>query len=142
MNRGIVSGYWNPIHVGHIEYIQAARMKCDHLIAIVNNDRQVQIKGSREFMDEIHRSHILSALRDVDDVLISIDTDKTVCASLRFLREKYSDGELSFFNSGDRVGEDRIESEEVKLCKKLGIKYVEIPLPKVYSSSTLLSKIS
>jgi cytidyltransferase-like protein len=48
---GIVSGYFNPIHQGHIEYINAAKDECDYLVVIVNNDDQVKLKGSAVFMN-------------------------------------------------------------------------------------------
>lgn len=142
MIRGIVSGYFNPLHRGHLEYIQAAKSQCDHLTVIVNNDEQVKIKGSKPFMDEDHRCFIMASLRDVDRVELAIDSDKTVCATLADLRRQYPDDELRFFNSGDRVPKKNTESAEVQLCEALGIKYVAIPLPKVYSSSTLIAAVS
>ena len=56
MRRGIVSGYFSPLHRGHIEYIVASRLLCDHLTVIVNNDLQVKLKGSKPFMDQDHRA--------------------------------------------------------------------------------------
>jgi cytidyltransferase-like protein len=142
MKRGIVSGYWNPLHGGHIDYIQASKAQCDYLIVIVNNDEQVKLKGSRPFMDEVHRFKITSFIKGVDEVIVAIDKDKTVCQTLALLRTTYPNDELLFFNSGDRVPVENSESSERKLCRELGIKYVAIPLPKVYSSSTLLAAIS
>ena len=63
---GIVSGYFNPIHYGHIEYINSAKENCDWLVAIVNSDYQRTLKGSKEFMDEIHRINIVKNLKSVD----------------------------------------------------------------------------
>ena len=57
---GIVSGYFNPIHRGHLEYINAAKKECDFLVVIVNNDLQVKLKKSKVFMDENHRFEIVS----------------------------------------------------------------------------------
>ena len=139
MKIGVVSGYFNPLHLGHLEYIAAAKKQCDHLIVIVNNDLQVTVKGSVPFMDEKHRCAIISALRDVDEVWISEDTDKTVCKTIGLIRQKFPDHDISFFNSGDRIV--NVESSEVVLCKKLGIKYVAINLPKRYSSSELLRNL-
>lgn len=138
---GIVSGYWNPQHFGHVEYIRASKARCEYLIAIVNNDKQVELKGSKKFLDERHRCLLMGEWRSVDEVFLSIDTDKHVCVSLESLRKKYPNNDMYFFNSGDRVKKEKTVSAETETCKKLGIKYVAIPLPKIYSSSELLKSI-
>lgn len=137
---GIVSGYFNPVHRGHIEYINAAKNRCDYLVVIVNSDAQVQLKGSVPFMDENHRGFIVKNLKSVDDVVVSRDKDKTVCETIRHLHGWWSDREVEmrFFNSGDRVKNS--ESSEVRVCEELGIEYVNLPLPKVCSSSELIHK--
>jgi len=144
MRLGIVSGYFNPVHIGHLEYIHAAKLQCDFLLCIVNNDLQVKLKGSKPFMDEEHRKSIMAHFRDVDRAEVAIDTDKTVCASLQRIAKNewdaFPDHKITFFNSGDRTG-NNAESAEVILCRRLGIKYVEIPLPKRYSSSKLLEHL-
>jgi cytidyltransferase-like protein len=140
MNIGIVSGYFNPLHLGHIQYIEAAHNRCDHLVVIVNNDEQVKLKGSKQFMDQEHRCKIVKALRAVDGVILSIDKTKTVCETITLVRTSMPAHNMSFFNSGDRVG-NNAASAEVILCKRLKIKYVELPLLKLYSSSELLKHL-
>jgi D-beta-D-heptose 7-phosphate kinase/D-beta-D-heptose 1-phosphate adenosyltransferase len=140
MKIGIVSGYFNPLHYGHIEYINAAKKECDRLIVIVNSDYQRKLKGSKEFMDEIHRASIIINLKSVDQVLISVDKDKTQCQSLRELRKTYPYDELLFMNSGDRRGEN-LETSESTVCKELKILEVFLDLPKIHSSSELLKKL-
>lgn len=138
MNVGIVSGYFNPLHYGHVEYINGAKNCSDVLICIVNNDQQVILKGSQPFMDEQHRAKILSNLKSVDEVFISIDKkDTTQCASLTHLRTKYPDDEITFFNSGDRRG-DNVDTRESDVCRACGIRVCILDLPKLYSSSELL----
>ncbi len=140
MKIGIVSGYFNPVHYGHIEYINSAKEKCDKLIAVINSDYQRELKGTKEFMDENHRSKIIFNLKSVDDVFISVDKDKTQCHTLRYLKNKYKEDHLIFFNSGDRKGSNLVTAES-EVCKEIGIEESILDLPKIYSSSELLKKL-
>jgi cytidyltransferase-like protein len=137
---GIVSGYFNPVHFGHIEYIQGAKALCDYLIVVVNNDYQVTLKGSKKFMDEDHRCKIMFQIKGVDDVFKAGDRDKTVCESLRIIRKQFPTHPMKFFNGGDRAIKENIVTAEENVCKELGIKFVLIPSVKRYSSSTLLAQ--
>jgi cytidyltransferase-like protein len=83
---GIVSGYFNPIHQGHLEYFNAAKDQCKNLIVIVNNDYQVSLKGSKPFMDENHRSIIVNNIKSVNKTIISIDKDKSVCETIKLIK--------------------------------------------------------
>ncbi len=137
---GIVSGYFNPLHYGHIEYINGAKEHSDKLVCIVNNDHQVTLKGSRSFMDAEHRAKILGNLKSVDDVFISVDIDATVCRSILHIRNSHPDDYIIFFNSGDRNWKNFVPSES-DTCKQAGIEIKILELPKIYSSSTLLKNI-
>ena len=74
----IVSGYFNPLHRGHIDLFHNAKSNGDMLIVIVNNDFQRELKGSKEFMLEDERVLIVSQIKIVDEVFLSIDKDRTV----------------------------------------------------------------
>ena len=91
-------------------------------------------------MDQEHRKYIVESLKDVDEVMIAVDKDKTVCESLKTIRIAYPDDELSFFNSGDRQKGNLVTAETIT-CSELEIKEVVLNLPKVYSSSELLRKL-
>ena len=82
MNIVIVSGYFNPIHSGHIDYLQSAKKHGDLLFVIVNNDNQVKVKGSVPFMDEEERVSIVQNIKGVNSAIVSIDTDGSVCKTL------------------------------------------------------------
>ena len=69
----IVSGYFNPLHQGHLDMIEAARARSGYLIVIVNNDKQQLLKKGRVIQGEDVRARIVGALRAVDDVLIAVD---------------------------------------------------------------------
>lgn len=137
MRVGIVSGYFNPLHYGHIKYINGAKEQSDILVCIVNSDYQVTLKGAKPFMDEQHRAKILGNLKSVDEVFVSIDTDKAQCESLKYLRGKYPNDDLTFFNSGDRKGSN-LDVHESDTCREIGIELRVLDLPKLYSSSDLL----
>jgi D-beta-D-heptose 7-phosphate kinase/D-beta-D-heptose 1-phosphate adenosyltransferase len=61
----IVSGYFNPIHKGHLEFFNNARAQAVKLFVIVNNDFQRELKGSREFQVEKERMMIVSNIKAV-----------------------------------------------------------------------------
>lgn len=127
----VVSGYFNPLHVGHLEMISRGKKLGDKLIAIVNNDYQVALKGSVPFMSQTDRLKIVKALRDVDEVFLSIDKDKTVCKSLTKIKPDI------FANGGDRhsIG----DVPEYPICRKLQIKMVDGLGRKIRASSEIIS---
>tara|TARA_A200000113_G_C8765221_1_gene322433 strand:- start:9 stop:434 length:426 start_codon:yes stop_codon:yes gene_type:complete len=134
----IVSGYFNPLHKGHLELFEKAKANGDQLWVIVNSDLQRALKGSKEFMDQDERLLIVSAIGIVDKALISIDKDKTQCATLADLADKYStEYELYFANGGDQNNES---IPEVPVCREKGIGLLEGLGDKIQSSSWLLKK--
>jgi len=121
----IVSGYFNPIHIGHLRMIRAAKELAPHLVVIVNNDRQQLLKKGRILMTEDDRHAIVAELRSVDEAFVAVDYDPTVVASLRSVRERYPYAELLFCNGGDRsdVG-DPVPSAEAHLTEEIGLQMV------------------
>jgi cytidyltransferase-like protein len=146
----IASGYFNPVHKGHIELFEKAKSISDGLIVIVNNDRQRELKGSKKFQDEVERCKIISTLKPVDEVMLSIDEDRTVRESLTKLYEKFSakehkakmEGEpiqyqLIFVNGGDQFSSEVAERE---VCENYGIFMIDGMGGKIQSSSWLLEE--
>jgi len=133
----IVSGYFNPLHKGHLELFEKVKASGDQLWVIVNSDLQRELKGSKEFMDEKERLIIVRAIRIVDKALISIDKDKTQCVTLGDLADQYSSVyELYFANDGDQ---NNGTIAEVQVCKEKGIVLLEGLGDKIQSSSLLLN---
>ena len=133
--RVAVSGYFDPIHVGHLEYLRMAKELGDSLVVIVNNNYQCKLKKGKHFMDENDRVEIVKALRFVDEVFLSVDKDRTVCKSLEEVKPNI------FANGGDRATS---EVPETAICKKLNIKMVDGLGDKIRSSSSFtgLSELS
>ena len=135
-----ISGYFNPIHSGHIDYIKSAKQRGDILVVIVNNDNQVKLKGSVPFQDENERFKIVNNIKGVDRTVLSIDQDATVCDSLRLVYKTYQDDpffdEMFFCNGGDR--KEGGVPEDI-LTEELGIEMLyNIGGEKVQSSSELI----
>ena len=132
----IVSGYFNPIHKGHLDLFKRAKSQADKLWIIVNSDFQRELKGSKVFMDENERLEIIKSIKYVDYALISNDTDKTQCYTLEQFHQMFSDKyELAFANGGDQ-NNDTIPEREV--CERLGIELIDGLGGKIQSSSWLL----
>jgi len=122
----VASGYFDPLHVGHIEYLEESKKLGDKLIVIVNNDEQARLKKGKSFMSQEDRLKIVKSLRCVDEAFISIDTDLSVCKSLRLCVPHI------FANGGDRKEE---EIPEAKICRELNIKMSDGLGLKIRSSS-------
>ena len=123
-----VSGYFDPIHVGHLEYLKMAKSLGDKLVVIINSDYQASLKKGKSFMPEQDRLVIVQALRCVDEVFLSIDKDKSVCKSLEHLKPDI------FANGGDRSLE---EIPETAVMKKYNIEMVDGLGEKIRSSSEI-----
>jgi len=115
----IVSGYFNPIHVGNLRMMEAARTLTGYLVVIVNNDAQQMIKKGKIILPLDDRIEVVRALRVTDDAIAAVDDDSSVRRSLRVVREKYPVAELIFANGGDRSSAAKISEADV--CEELGI---------------------
>ena len=134
----IVSGYFNPIHKGHIEYFNNAKALADELFVIVNNDHQRALKGSKEFQQESERIFIVSNIKSVNHCVLSIDEDRTVCKTIeKIFLEFGSEYDFSFANGGDQ-NNDTIP--EKAICDQMGIALIDGIGDKIQSSSWLLKK--
>jgi D-beta-D-heptose 7-phosphate kinase/D-beta-D-heptose 1-phosphate adenosyltransferase len=135
----ITSGYFNPLHIGHINLIREAKNLGDFLVVIVNNDEQVKLKGSVPFMPEQERIEIIRALRYADDVILSVDKDRSVAESLKMIAQKYPEQLLYFAKGGDRNA-GNIPESETNVCKEFKIEVINgVGGGKVQSSSWLLN---
>lgn len=128
MKKVAISGYFDPIHVGHLEYIEMSKKLGDYLIVIVNNNKQCVLKKGKPFMDEMDRMKIVKAIKWVDEVFLSVDEDGTVCESLEKIKPDV------FTNGGDR---HNTEIPEAVVCRKYEIELLDGMGDKIRSSSDL-----
>ena len=136
----IASGYFNPIHKGHIEYLNRSKSIGDFLFVIVNNDYQRLMKGSKEFMNEDERLLVVSNIKSVDEAMVSIDENsRLVEKSIEFIYNQIGSkfNKIIFTNGGDQTAQTIGERE---ICEKLGIELVFGLGDKIQSSSFLLKK--
>ena len=134
----IVSGYFNPIHKGHIEYFNNSKALADEMFVIVNNDIQSALKGSKEFQQEQERVFIVSNVKSVNHCILSIDQDRTVCKTIEKIALDFGeDYDLSFSNGGDQ---NNNTIPERSICDQMGITLIDGLGDKIQSSSWLLKK--
>jgi len=137
----ITSGYFNPMHPGHVNLFKEAKSLGDFLIVIVNNDEQTKAKGSTEFMNENDRMEIVKSVKYVDEVFLSVDRGKSISESLRAVALKFPGCQLFFAKGGDRNA-GNIPEEETKVCKEFNIEVVNgVGGGKVQSSSWLINNV-
>ncbi len=140
----VTSVYANPLHPGHVECFELSKELADELWVIVNSDYQAKLKrGVDSFQDEKYRMEIVAALKPVDRVILSIDTDKTVCVTLEKifteLRDMDDVGEIIFTKGGDRFAD---EIPEAKVCREYGVKIVDGLGAKTHNSSSYVKNIA
>ena len=134
MKKIVVSGGFDPVHIGHLRMFQKAKDLGDHLNVIINSDEFLESKKGYKFMDFEERKEIILGFSCVDEVTKCIDKDNTVCKTLEMLCKN---GAIDIFaNGGDRKNADDIP--EYKVCVENNIELVfEIGGGKIQSSSEL-----
>lgn len=118
----IVSGYFNPLHGGHLDMIEGAAKLGDKLIVIVNNDIQQQLKKGKVILDEKNRLRLVRALKHVDEAVLSIDTEPPIINTLEMVARQHPGDEIIFANGGDR--DSKKEVPEAAICEKYNIEMV------------------
>jgi len=140
----ITSGYFNPVHPWHIECFELCKALGDELRVIVNTDEQIKVKTQHQqvFQDEQFRLKIVSAFKTVDRVVLSIDTDGSVCESIKhiadIIRQTYwVDTKIIFGKWGDRFASN---IPEVQICKEYAIEIKDGLGAKTHNSSEYRAK--
>jgi cytidyltransferase-like protein len=114
----VVSGYFDPLHQGHLEYFEKAKKLGDILIVIVNNDKQAILKKGVFYFNENERLKIISCIKGVDEVVLSIDDEKTIHKTLEMIKP-------DIFAKGGDWNINNLPKEEKEICEKLGIQIID-----------------
>ena len=118
----IASGYFSPLHCGHLDYLEAGASLGDRLIVIVNNDLQQKKKKGKVILPQQDRLRIVKALSIVDEACVAIDDDSSVKKTIESIALKNQQFDLIFANGGDRNQPSDIP--EVDVCKEHKIQLI------------------
>tara|TARA_B100001113_G_C20539110_1_gene375231 strand:+ start:45 stop:488 length:444 start_codon:yes stop_codon:yes gene_type:complete len=118
----IVSGYFSPLHCGHLDYLEAGASLGDRLVVIVNNDLQQKKKKGKVILPQQDRLRIVKALSIVDEACVAIDDDSSVKKTIESIALKNQQFNLMFANGGDRNQPSDIP--EVDVCKEHEIQLI------------------
>jgi cytidyltransferase-like protein len=113
LNRVVlVTGGFDPLHSGHIEYLKSARALGNILIVGVNSDAWLRRKKGRAFMPGPERIAVIENLKFVDHCILFNDDDGTAIEAIRNVKIMYPNSEIIFANGGDRTAENIPEMSE------------------------------
>ena len=118
----IVSGYFSPLHCGHLDYMEAGASLGDRLVVIVNNDLQQKKKKGKVILAQQDRLRIVKALSIVDEACVSIDDDSSVKKTIESIALKNQQFNLIFANGGDR--NEPSDIPEVDVCREHKIQLI------------------
>jgi len=103
----VVSGGFDPIHSGHISYINRAKDFGEYLIVALNSDEWLKKKKGKEFMLFDERKTVLENIKGVDEVIGFEDDELGSCSkALEQIKAKYPNTTITFCNGGDRKKEN------------------------------------
>lgn len=117
----LVTGGFDPLHSGHIEYLKAAKELGDKLIVGINSDAWLERKKGRAFMPITERVSILENLKPVDGVILFDDSDGSSIQAIRNVQQLYPKANIVFANGGDRTAENIPETDVKNVLFKFGV---------------------
>ena len=134
----LVTGGFDPLHKGHLAYLESARKLGDLLVVGLNSDAWLQRKKGKHFLDFEDRAAIMQSLAMVDEVIEFDDSDDSACAAIESLLGSFDVANILFCNGGDRTKENipemRIQDDRLEFVFGVG------GTEKLNSSSDLLKR--
>ena len=122
MDVALITGGFDPIHSGHLAYIEEAQ-KVGRLVVAVNSDEWLARKKGRAFMPLSERVAILRSIKGVSDVIVFDDSDDTACDAIAMTHRLYHGAVVHFINGGDRTSDNIPEMECDNLHAWQDVKY-------------------
>lgn len=117
----LVTGGFDPLHSGHIDYFKAARRLGDTLVVGVNSDSWLRRKKGREFMPSYERVQIIENLKMVDHCILFNDTEDHAIEAIRNVKIMYPNSQIVFANGGDRTEKNIPEMSEPDVEFEFGV---------------------
>ena len=137
MHIVLITGGFDPVHRGHIDYMRDAKQIGDFLIVGLNSDNWLKAKKGTNFMSFDHRKKIIESIKYVDKVISFDDSDGSAYDAIMQVKALYPDNKISVANGGDRK-ESNAPAKELSVNN---VNYVwGIGGPKTDSSSSILKK--
>ncbi len=133
----LLSGGFDPVHIGHVKMVQAASKIGEVVVVGVNSDSWLARKKGQPFMLFDERLYIMQEIKGTTYAVGFDDSDNTACDLIKTAREKYGpDISIAFANGGDRV---RDNIPEVQTCLDNNVTMVwNVGGGKIQSSSDLI----
>lgn len=108
----LVTGGFDPLHSGHIEYFKAAKELGDRLIIGLNSDAWLERKKGQAFMPITERVAVVENLKMVDGVILFNDNDGSAIEAIRNVCTLFPNDQIIFANGGDRTADNIPEISE------------------------------
>ena len=135
----LVTGGFDPLHVGHLDYLNSAATLGDRLIVGINSDEWLIRKKGAAFMPHKDRANIIRALRVVDTVMFFNDSDDTACHAIERALRMWPGAYIIFANGGDRGIDNTPEIEKFGDHPRVSFAF-DVGGDKAESSSKLLER--
>ncbi len=115
----LVSGGFDPVHLGHLKMFQDAKRISKKVVLLLNNDEWLTKKKGKPFMNQNQRKEILSEFKSISEVIIQTSSDPSSSSAIKEFAKKNRDKLICYCNGGDRSSIKNIREYDV--CNKLGI---------------------
>ena len=117
----LVTGGFDPLHSGHIEYFKAAKALGNILVVGINSDAWLERKKGRAFMPSNERVTIIQNLKVVDHCILFNDDDGSAREAIRNVKMLYPNSQIVFANGGDRTKDNIPEMTEANVEFAFGV---------------------